>query len=175
MILRIIFALSAFACSVAASADDITLQVGMRFSVYAPSSCRRFDRLHFSLVVDCSFRGKAVRFYMKEFPAQLSEEFDALKSPPSNLNKTAYLDSALRSIVDELDPSMVPRLRVLSSGSIHEDTDALFWEEGYVSSEDAKNYENIGKCVFLRVQTYRRGLSAVLFAMSDGDRVGGEI
>jgi hypothetical protein len=108
---------------------------------------------------------------MKEFPAQLSEEFDALKSPPSNLNKTAYLDSALRSIVDELDPSMVPRLRVLSSGSIHEDTDALFWEEGYVLSEDAKNYENIGKCVFLRVQTYRRGLSAVLFAMSDGDRL----
>jgi hypothetical protein len=120
-------------------------------------------------VLDCGFRGKAVRFYMKEFPAQLGEEFDPHKSLPSKLDKQAYLGSALRSIVDELDPSMISRLKILSSGGDYGgDTEALFWEEGYLSSEDAKT--NAEKCVLLRVQTYRRWLSAVLFAVSDIDR-----
>jgi hypothetical protein len=170
----VIFVLSAFACSIEASADDIALRVGARFSVYAPSSCRRADRVNFSLVLDCDFRGKAAHFFMKEFPAQLSETFDPRKDPPSNLNKATYLDSALRSIVDEFDPGIAPRLTILASGSTREDVDALFWEEGYISSEDTKNSENIGKCVFLRVQAYRRGLSAVLLAISDGGRLGPE-
>src|SRR4051812_29905512 len=38
IVFGIIFAWSAFACSVSASADEITLQVGRRFSVYVPSS-----------------------------------------------------------------------------------------------------------------------------------------
>jgi len=170
MILRVIFALSTFAGSVAASTDEITLQLGRRFSVYAPSNCNRVEQTHFSLVLDCDFRGTAVRFYMKEFPGQLSEEFDPRKSPASKLNEKSYLDSALHSVADELDPGMVSRLTILSSESAHgDDADALFSEEGYLLSAHGNN--DIEKCGFLRVQTYRRGLSAVLFAISDIHRL----
>jgi len=170
MILRVIFALSTFAGSVAASTDEITLQLGRRFSVYAPSNCNRVEQTHFSLVLDCDFRGTAVRFYMKEFSGQLSEEFDPRKSPASKLNEKSYLDSALHSVADELDPGMVSRLTILSSESAHgDDADALFSEEGYLLSAHGNN--DIEKCVFLRVQTYRRGLSAVLFAISDIHRL----
>lgn len=166
-LLRIICALSAFAFSVAASADDITLQIGGRFSVYAPTSCGKVEQLHFSLVLDCDFRGTAVRFYMKELPTQPSEESDPHKPPASKQSEMGYLDSALHAVADELDPDMVSRLTILWSGSTHgEDTDALFWEEGHLN-EHAKNDDGIGKCVFLRVQTSRRGPGAVLFAISD--------
>jgi hypothetical protein len=78
----------------------------------------------------------------------------------------------VHAVVDELDPSMGPHLKFFSLGSnIGDDVDALFSEEGYLFNEDARDYENIRKCVFLRVQTYRRGFSAVLFAISDIDRL----
>jgi hypothetical protein len=42
----------------------------------------------------------------------------------------AYLDSALRAVVDELDPSMIPRLKFTNWGSnASDDADALFWEK----------------------------------------------
>jgi len=172
MICRILVSLPVLAYAVAANADDITLQVGGRFSIYVPSSCHRAEQSNFSLVLDCDFQGKAVRFYMKEFPAQLGEEFDPRKFPPSKLTQNAYLDSAMRAVIGEFDPGMGQRLKFLSWGSnTGEDVDALFWQDGYLFGEDARSYENVRKCVFLRVQTYRRGFSAVLFAISDIDRL----
>jgi hypothetical protein len=46
----------------------------------------------------------------------------------------------------------------------------LFCQEGYLIDDQTSDTENIKKCAFLRVQSYRRGLSAVLFVVSDVDR-----
>jgi hypothetical protein len=77
----------------------------------------------------------------------------------------------LPAVVDELDPGMITRLKFPNWGSnASDDADALFWEEGYLIDDQASGSENINKCAFLRIQTYQRGLSAVLFAVSDVDR-----
>jgi hypothetical protein len=66
---------------------------------------------------------------------------------------------------------MIPRLKFPNWGSnASDDADALFWEEGYLSENQAGDSEKNRRCAFLRIQSYRRGLSAVLFALSDGDR-----
>jgi hypothetical protein len=59
------------------------LQIGGRFSIYAPPSCHRLEQSHFSLVLDCDFQGRRSRFYLREFPGQLNETFDPRKFPPS--------------------------------------------------------------------------------------------
>jgi hypothetical protein len=170
MMREVTIALVALGCTATASADDIVLQIGGRFSIYAPSSCHRLEQSHFSLVLDCVFQGRRSRFSLREFPGQLNETFDPRKSPPSKYNARAYLDSALRAVVDELDPSMIPRLKFPNWGSnASDDADALFWEEGYLIGDQAGDSDNARKCAFLRVQSYRRGLSAVLFAVSDVD------
>jgi hypothetical protein len=168
---RLLVCLLALAGSVTAMADDIALQVGQRFSLYAPPNCRRLEQAGFALVLDCNFRGKTVLFYLKEFPGQLGVEFDPRKNPPTRLHQDAYLNTALQTIVDELDTVTSERMKFFSHGSsTGDDVDALFWQEGYLSSgKDLKDFEHVAKCVFLRVQTYRRGLSAVLFAVSDVD------
>jgi hypothetical protein len=67
---------------------------------------------------------------------------------------------------------MIASLKFPNWGSnASDDADALVWEEGYLIEDQAGDSENIKKCVFLRVQTYRRRLSAVLFAVSDVDRL----
>jgi len=167
---RIVFL--ALGCSTTASADDIVLQIGGRFSVYAPPSCHRLEQSRFSLVLDCDFQGGRSQFYLREFPGQLDETFDPRKFPPSKYNARAYLDTALRAVVGELDPGMIPRLKFPNRGSNASDNsaDPLFWEEGYLIEDQAGDSENIKKCAFLRVQSYRRGLRAVLFAVSDIDR-----
>src|SRR5450759_2999493 len=76
-----------------ARADDIALQVGHRFSVYSPSSCHRVEQAKFALALDCNFRGKAVKFYLKEFPNELNEEFDPRNNPPSRVHQQAYRTS----------------------------------------------------------------------------------
>ena len=158
-------------CSSTASADDIVLQTGGRFSIYAPSSCHRVEQSHFSLVLDCDFRGSSSRFYLREFPGQLDATFDPREFPPSKYDPRAYLNTALRAVVDELDPNMIARLRFPNWGSnASDDADTLFWEEGYLIEDQAGDSENIEKCTFLRVQSYHRGLSAVLFVVSDVDR-----
>jgi hypothetical protein len=155
-----------------ANADDITLQVGGRFSIYAPPACHRVERSNFALVLNCDFRGKAVRFFMKEFPTQLGEEFNPRTFPPSKLDQGAYRNSAAHTILDELDPDMGQHLIFRSWGSTTgDDVDALFWGEGYFYDKDPKDYENIKKCGLLRVQTFRNGLSAVLVAIADIDGV----
>jgi hypothetical protein len=111
MMRRVTIALIALGCTATASADDIVLQIGGRFSIYAPSSCHRLEQSHFSFVLDCDFQGRRSRFYLREFPGQLNETFDPRKFPPSKSKARAYLDSALRAVVDELDPSMIPRLK----------------------------------------------------------------
>jgi hypothetical protein len=147
--IMLLVCLPLLASSVASSADDIALQVGGQFSVYAPSSCRRGLKPNFALVLECDFKGKEVRFYVKEFPAQLSEDHPR-KFAPSKLNQEAYRNSAIRAFVDELDPRMWPHLKFLSRGSNSgDDVDALFWQGGYLFGEDARDYENIRKCVFL--------------------------
>ena len=71
------------------------------------------------------------------------------------------------AVVDELDPGMITRLKFPNWGSnASDDADALFWEEGYLIDDQASGSENINKCAFLRIQTYQRGLSAVLFAVA---------
>jgi hypothetical protein len=171
MMRRVTIALIALGCTATASADDIVLQIGGRFSIYAPSSCHRLEQSHFSFVLDCDFQGRRSRFYLREFPGQLNETFDPRKFPPSKSKARAYLDSALRAVVDEFDPSMIPRLKFTNWGSnASDDADALFWEEGYLIGDQAGDSDNARKCAFLRVQSYRRGLSAVLFAVSDVDR-----
>jgi hypothetical protein len=111
MMRRVTIALIALGCTATASADDIVLQIGGRFSIYAPSSCHRLEQSHVSFVLDCDFQGRRSRFYLREFPGQLNETFDPRKFPPSKSKARAYLDSALRAVVDELDPSMIPRLK----------------------------------------------------------------
>ena len=171
MIRQVTIAFIALGCPTTASADDIVLQIGGRFSIYAPPSCHRLEQSHFSLVLDCDFQGRRSRFYLSEFPGQLNETFDPRKFPPSKHNARVYLDNALRAVVDELDPGMIPRLKFPNWGSnASDDADALFWEEGYLIEDQAGDSENIKKCAFLRVQSYRRGLSAVLFAVIDVDR-----
>jgi hypothetical protein len=171
MIRQVTIAFIALGCSTTAGADDIVLQIGGRFSIYAPPSCHRLEQSHFSLVLDCDFQGRRSRFYLREFPGQLNETFDPRKFPPSKYNARAYLDTALPAVVDELDPGMITRLKFPNWGSnASDDADALFWEEGYLIDDQASGSENINKCAFLRIQTYQRGLSAVLFAVSDVDR-----
>jgi len=172
MICKVTIAFIALGCSTIASADDIVLQIGGRFSIYAPPSCHRLEQPHFSLVLDCDFQGRRSRFFLKEFPGQLDKTFDPREFPPSKHNARAYLDTALHAVVNELDPGMIPRLKFQNWGNnaSDDDADALFWEEGYLIEDQAGDSVNIKKCVFLRVQSYRRGLSAVLFAVSDVDR-----
>jgi hypothetical protein len=171
MIRQVTIAFIALGCSTAASADDISLQIGGRFSIYAPLSCHKLDQSHFSLVLDCNFQGRRSRFYLKEFPGQVNEAFDPREFPPSQYNVQAYLNTALRAVVDELDPGMIPRLKFPNWGSnASDDADALFWEEGYLIEDQAGDSEKNRRCAFVRIQSYRRGLSAVLFALSDGDR-----
>jgi hypothetical protein len=168
---QVTIALIAVGCPTTASADDILLQVGGRFSIYAPPSCHRLEQLHFSLVLDCDFQGRRSRFYLREFPGQLNEVFDPREFRPAKYNVRAYLNTAVRAVVDELDPGMIPRLKFPNWGSnASDDTDVLFWEEGYLIENQAGGPEKIEKCAFVRVQSYRRGLSAVLFALSDGPR-----
>lgn len=133
-------------------------------------SCHRLEQSRFSLELDCDFQGRHSRFYLRELPGPLNEAFGPREFPPSKYNARAYLDTALRAVVDELDPGMIPRLKFPNWGSnASDDADALFWEEGYLIEDQAGDSENIKKCAFLRVQSYRRGLSAVLFAVSDVD------
>lgn len=170
MIRQVVIVFIALGCSATASADDIVLQIGGRFSIYAPASCRRLEQPHFSFVLDCDFQGRRSRFYLREFPGQLDETFDPREFPPSKYDPRAYLNTALRAVVDELNPGMIPRLKFPNWGSnASDDADALFWEEGYLTEDQAGDSENIKKCAFIRVQSYRRGLSAVLFAVSDVD------
>lgn len=146
------------------------LQIGGRFSIYAPPSCHRLEQPHFSLVLDCDFQGRRSRFYLREFPGQLNETFDPREFPPSKYDPRTYLNTALRAVVDEFDPGLIARLKFPHWGSnASDDADALFWEEGYLIDDQAGDPENINKCAFLRIQSYRRGLSAVLFAVSDVD------
>ena len=83
MIRQVTIAFIALGCSTTAGADDIVLQIGGRFSIYAPPSCHRLEQSHFSLVLDCDFQGRRSRFYLREFPGQLNETFDPRKFPPS--------------------------------------------------------------------------------------------
>lgn len=146
------------------------LQIGGRFSIYAPPSCHRLEQPHFSLVLDCDFQGRRSRFYLREFPGQLNETFDPREFPPSRYDPRTYLNTVLRAVVDEFDPGLIARLKFPHWGSnASDDADALFWEEGYLIDDQAGHPENINKCAFLCIQSYRRGLSAVLFAVSDVD------
>ena len=169
MIRRAAIAFLIVGCSATVRADDIMLQIGGRFSIYAPPSCHRLEQPHFSLVLDCDFRGRGSRFYLSEFPGQLDETFDPREFPPSKYDPRAYLNTALRAVVDEFDPGLIARLKFPNWGSdASDEADALFWEEGYLIDDQASDSEN-NKCAFLRIQTYQRGLSAVLFAVSDVD------
>jgi hypothetical protein len=161
------------ASSAPAIADDIALQRGQRFSLYAPSSCQRRERERFTLVLDCNFRGKAVVFYLKEFPGQLGVEFDPRENPPTQLNQEAYRNSAWRAMVDDIDPGLRERVKAFSWGSkTGQDVDGLVSQESYVlNDKDPKDLDHVTKCVFLRVQTYRRGFSGVPLAVSDVDGV----
>ena len=47
MIRQVTIAFIAVGCPTTASAEDILLQVGGRFSIYAPPSCHRLEQLHF--------------------------------------------------------------------------------------------------------------------------------
>jgi hypothetical protein len=159
--------LSASAAS--AAADDISLQVGGRFSLYVPASCTKADRGSFALVLNCNFRGKSVAFYLKEFPGQLGDEFDPRAYPPATLNKEAYQASVFRAILDDLDRSMTSRIKVMSKGSTTgDDTDARFHWDGYLyRGNNERQFD--GKCIFFWVQTYRRGWSGVVAAIADAD------
>jgi hypothetical protein len=161
----------ALACSAAALAEDITLQSGKLFSVYAPPSCRKVDHPNFSLVLECNFRGKNAQFYLKEFSGPLSTEFDPRKNPPPESDQDAYLNAALRAVVDNIDRGLSERIRVLSVGSNTGDgVDALFWQELYLfDRNNSDGSPHAEKCVLVRVQNYRRGLGSVLVAFSDID------
>lgn len=170
------FCLSSLFYSSAANSGDITLQVGKKFSVYAPPSCNRLDNPKFSLVLDCNFRSKIARFYMKEYPGQLGEEFNPREFPPSSRNRDALLNNALHAVADDVDPELNQQLQIYSWGSILGNasdggtggtpSDASLWEEGYIFNG---SQENITKCFFLRMRTYSHGggTSVILFAISD--------
>jgi hypothetical protein len=49
MIRQVVIVFIALGCSATDSADDIVLQIGGRFSIYAPPSCRRLEQPHYSL------------------------------------------------------------------------------------------------------------------------------
>jgi hypothetical protein len=159
--------------SFVALADEIMLQRGRLFSLYSPAACRKVEQAMFALVLHCDFGGKAARFYLKEFPGELDHQLDPRKNVPSKERADAYTSAALRSIVDELDPDMRQRIKLFSTGSVTgDDTDAKFWQEGYVSISgdiDSGGVERIAQCIFLRVLTYRAGVSAVLVSLSEND------
>jgi hypothetical protein len=63
-----------------------------------------------------------------------------------------------------------PASEFLNWGSnASDDADSLVWDEGYLIDDQAGDFENMKGCAFLRAQSYRRRLSAVLFAVSDVD------
>jgi hypothetical protein len=160
----------AFASSFAAMADEIVQQRGSLFSVYTPSSCSKAEQAKFSLVLHCTFERKLVRFYLKEFPGQLSERFDARKNPPSGV--VDYVTGAFRSIVDELDPNMGQGLKFFSSGgATGDDIDPQkYWGERYISSDNVPAHlGSTAQCVFVRILAYRLGVSAVLVSFSEND------
>ena len=170
IIRRMSYCFLTLAWSVAATADDIVLQRGSgHFSLYAPPSCRKIEQGILALALDCGFQGKKVRFYLKEFPGQLDDQFDPRKNRPSQENADAYTKAAVHSIIDELGLSH--RIKFFSLGSITgEDTDARFWREGYIYGEtNSDGAEPIGQCLFLKVLTYRVGVSAVLVSLSEND------
>ena len=143
MIRQVVIAFIALGRPATASADDIVLQIGGRVSIYVPPSCRRLEQPHFSFVLDCDFQGRRSRFYLREFPGQLDETFDPREFPPSKYDPRAYLNTALRAVVDELNPGMIPRLKFPNWGSnTSDDADALFWKEGYLTEDQAGDSEN---------------------------------
>ncbi len=134
-----IILLAMFSCSVVASADEIMLQVGRRFSIYTPPDCLRGEHLGFSLVLECKLQGKTVRFYLKELTE--TDGFDPRKSPPSLANQKAYLSAALHVVADQLDPGIIPRLEFSSGGSsTGDEVDALFWQDGFLFDDDGRTY-----------------------------------
>jgi hypothetical protein len=159
--------------SFAVFADEIVLQRGRLFSLYSPATCQKVEQAIFALVLRCEFGGKTVRFYLKEFPGELDHQFDPRKNVPSREHLDTYTSAALRSIVDELDADMRQHIKLFSTGSVTgDDTDARFWQEGYVSISGelgSGDVERIGQCIFLRVLTYRVGVSAALVSLSEND------
>ena len=123
-------------CS-AATADDIYLAKGRFFSVYVPAACEKERQDAFALALRCKLQGKLVRFYLKELPGQLDEQFDARKNHPAAEHADAYKDAALRSILDELDPEIRLRVKMFSWGNVLGfDNAARFYWDGYVSNAD---------------------------------------
>jgi hypothetical protein len=157
-------------CS-AATADDIYLARGRFFSVFVPGACDKEQQEAFALTLRCKLQGKLVSFYLKEFPGQLDEQFDAHKNPPTAEHAEAYEDAALRSILDELDPEMRPRVKIFSSGAaLGYDNRARFWWDGYVSNvEVVESNPQKPECVFVEVLLFLKGYSAVLVGLSESD------
>jgi hypothetical protein len=155
----------------ALAADEIVLHRSSQFSLYVPSTCRKIEQGIFALALDCNFQGRKVRFYLKEFPGQLDDQFDPRKNPPPRENADAYTKAALRSIIDELEPSLSPRMKFFSGGSVtRENADARFWRDGYIPGEKSSDgAEPVAQCLFLRVLAHRDGLSAVLVSVSETD------
>ncbi len=157
-------------CS-AATADDIYLAKGRFFSVYVPAACEKERQDAFALALRCKLQGKLVRFYLKELPGQLDEQFDARKNHPAAEHADAYKDAALRSILDELDPEIRLRVKMFSWGNVLGfDNAARFYWDGYVSNADvAKGDPQKPECVFVRVLLFLNGYSAVLVCLSESD------
>jgi hypothetical protein len=173
MVIRLLVGGFLLAGILPAGADDIGLQVGRRFSVYAPASCLRLQQSGFAIFLDCYFRGKKAQFYLKEFPGELAPEFDPSKYPPAQVNEDAYRAAALKAVVGDLDPHMAARVTILTSGgNLGSDAETIVWAQGYLPGSVAPDgTAQAAKCVLLRVQTYRVGLAGALVALSDVDGV----
>lgn len=158
--------------------DDISLQAGNFFSVYAPGSCRRIDQTGFALHLDCTFHDKQAQFYLKEYPGQLDTQFDSRKNPPPKTGDAIneYRLAALRAVLVGLTPQItIQRIKFFiygNMGVIHATT-SHFWQEGYLSKmSDSESAPRAEKRVLFRGQSYLQGgQTAVLIAFSDLDGI----
>ena len=159
----------------AAHADgDITLQQAKHFSLYAPTNCNRINVPQFDLVLDCKFKEKRARFYLKEYPHM---------SPPdpklySGFDLNAEFERLIRVMFKGVDQNIGERIKLFGGTGVAAGTLPIFNYYGfsYPTVEAAKkNYTVDGaeKRVFFRTQSYMGGQgfeSAILVVICDYDR-----
>lgn len=153
----------------ARSQDEIVQQRGQEFSIFAPGSCQRVEQAAFDLVLGCDFRGKSVRFYLKE-----RLDIPVGPSPFVPPNWPLTIQKATAQIVNSLpDPAIIGRMKIggHDSGSPGADRSVLTTAGLlFKTPDDAEhNRMNLDKYILMRLLFAHNLGTAGLLAFSDLD------
>lgn len=149
--------------------EEIVQLRGKGFSIFAPGRCARVVQAAFDLVLDCDFRGKNVRFYLKE-----GLDLPVVTSPFAPPNWRFTIQKAAAQIVKDLpDPTIIDRMKIGGSDSGSPGIDrAVLTTSGllYKTPDDAQhNRMNLDKYILMRLQYAHNVGTAGLFAIGELD------